>query len=215
MKYHLNLAFPPVSVEFMSASIIELLILFECYIVSKDNFLHWWVANAWSKCFGYPLDINITVHPGTALTGNVNPLIILSFLFCSNISFSWNTIPGSTFCRPSARMQSCKVACLLSRPLEDCETHTCSLSFISFVLSWSITKGRGTWTTLYRFWGSQRPYLSSSLALFCRLVVLRDVIRFLWKSWIFSLLSLAADFFLFYCCRKAALWLVLSLWDQY
>ena len=62
--------------------------LLECYMVSKDNFLFWWVANARNKWFGYPLHINITVHPGTALKVNVNPLIILSFLFCTNISFS-------------------------------------------------------------------------------------------------------------------------------
>ena len=36
----------------------------------------------------YKSHVNLTVHPGTALEVDINPLIILSFLFCTHISFS-------------------------------------------------------------------------------------------------------------------------------
>ena len=52
---------------------------------------------------------------------------------------------GFTFCSPSAPIQSCRVACRLSKPEDGCDTHTSLAPNVSQVLSCSFTNGTGTY----------------------------------------------------------------------
>ena len=90
-----------------------------------------------------------------------------------------NTMAGLTVCLPSALIQSCRVACLLSRPEPGWETQICLLPEKSYVLSCSTTKGRGTWSTLNLCFGIHRPYFLSGTALLLLLLDLTAFLKFL------------------------------------
>ncbi len=73
---------------------------------------------------------------------------LLSYCACSTLEIfplPLNTIVGLTFCSPSALVHSCRVACLLSKAVEGCDTHTCWLPvtsyrfypiYIDFLVTW-------------------------------------------------------------------------------
>ena len=72
---------------------------------------------------------------------------LLSYFSFSSVAtrpFPLKIRAGFTFCSPSAPIQSCRVACLLSKRNDGCDTHTCLAPNVSQVLSYSFTNGTGT-----------------------------------------------------------------------
>ena len=73
---------------------------------------------------------------------------LLSYFSFSSVAtrpFPLKIRAGFTFCSPSAPIQSCRVACRLSKPEDGCDTHTCLAPNVSQVLSCSFTNGAGTY----------------------------------------------------------------------
>ena len=88
--------------------------------------------NPRNKCLFDPLHIYLFIHPCRWLVEYINSLVILcSFSKMLKFPFPLNTMGGLTFCLPSAHMQSCRVASLLSKPDDGCDTHTCLVPNVS------------------------------------------------------------------------------------
>ena len=105
-------------IHLMSARIMKLFILLECYIIYENHFLFYRLSNTWNKCFCHPLDVYFTVHLCTALEIDIHTPIVLCFFISTYIPFTPENNGRFDILFPFSTNTKLQCSLLLSRPLE-------------------------------------------------------------------------------------------------
>ena len=137
-------------------------------------------------------------------------LSYFSFSSVATRPFPLKIRAGFTFCSPSAPIQSCRVACRLSKPEDGCDTYTSLAPNVSQVLSCSFTNGTGTYlvdiVSIFRYPSSiLLPYSSFLLCVF------KAFLKSLCNFWIVSRPSSVQTFFLLVLLLSTMVCLFLNL----